>query len=477
MKRSQVSFARSISINPEDHFARAMEAEKQGKFREAARYYSECYKHRNAEMDLINSVQEGLSSRMQISEIYNLVGDKLRDTFNAQIVMISQYDPHGKRIFHHYAVEKGVHLHLTEWFPVDSSRARIVATGKPYIINSSEIDKLIESGAMFVVPGTLLPKTWLGVPLIIGNEVRGIVSLQNLDFENVYTRSDINLLTSLTNSMAKSLENARLFSETQRLLNLLEGEMEIARQTQKTILPDTLPYRKGYDFGSLILPARAVSGDFFDFIRLGKDRLCVVIGDVTDKGLPAALFMALTFSLIRAETKRERDALKVLQNVNRSLLSMNASGLFVTLSYCVLDYRTGSFRYYRAGHPKPVVIDADGKELKVEMEEGQPLGIFTNITIDIQECVIPPGGAVLLYSDGLNEAMNAKGLEFGSERVKQEFSKRRKEYAHDICRELRQVVEDHCEGQPNQDDFTAVVIKRETGGKVHDKKVTHVKNE
>jgi len=467
MKRTQISLARSISINPEEHFARAEEAEKQGKFREAARYYSECYKHRNAEMDLINSVQEGLTSRMLISEIYNLVGDKLRETFNAQIVMISQFDPNTNRVFHHYAVEKGVHLHLTEWSPVDSSRARIAATARPYMINSSEINDLIKTGKMHVVPGTLMPKTWLGVPLIIGNEVRGIVSLQNLDYENAFTKSDINLLNSLTNSMAKSLENARLFSETQRLLNLLEGEMEIARQTQKTILPDTLPYRKGYEFGSLLLPARAVSGDFYDFIRMGKDRVCIVIGDVTDKGLPAALFMALTFSLIRAETKRERNSLQALLNVNRSLLSMNASGLFVTLSYCVLDYRTGSFRYFRAGHPKPIILDAGGQMLDIKMNEGQPLGIFGNIKIDEQECVIPPGGSVLLYSDGLSEALNSNGNEFGSDRIKAEFARHREEPANQICRNLRQAVEDHCEGQPNQDDFTAVVIKRGNGGKAN----------
>jgi sigma-B regulation protein RsbU (phosphoserine phosphatase) len=188
---------------------------------------------------------------------------------------------------------------------------------------------------------------------------------------------------------------------------------------------------------------------------------------VTDNGLPAALFMALTFSLIRAETKRERDSLQVLQNVNRSLLSMNASGLFVTLSYCILDYRTGSFRYYRAGHPKPIILDSDGEVLDLNMNEGQPLGIFTNIKIDVQECILPPGGAVLLYSDGLSEAMNAQGLEFGSDRVRREFSIQRQEHASEICRYLRLAVEEHCEGQPNQDDFTAVVIKRENGGKAH----------
>jgi sigma-B regulation protein RsbU (phosphoserine phosphatase) len=128
--------------------------------------------------------------------------------------------------------------------------------------------------------------------MLVGNEVKGIVSLQNLDEENAFSQSDIDLLTTLTNSMTLSLENARLFNETQRLLSMLEREMELARQTQQSILPMQLPVTPGYDFGSLVIPARAVGGDFYDFIPLDDQRLCIVIGDVSYKGLPAALFMS-----------------------------------------------------------------------------------------------------------------------------------------------------------------------------------------
>ena len=285
----------------QDFQAQAEQAVLKGDHKAAVDFYAYCVAQRAAELELITSVQEGLSSKLDMQGIYDLVGDKLRDTFNAQVVMISQYDPKTNKIFHHYAIERGQHLHIPGWHPVDISRAEVVRSRKPFMINEEKILEVLNSGAMQVVPGTKVPKTWLGVPMLVGEEARGIVSLQNLDKENAFTKTDIELLMLLVNSMSLSLENARLFNETERLLKLLEGEMMIARETQKSILPMEPPHSDEYDFGSLITPARAVGGDFYDFIRLDKDRISLIIGDVSDKGLPAALFMALTFSLLRAE--------------------------------------------------------------------------------------------------------------------------------------------------------------------------------
>src|SRR5512146_1297574 len=325
----------------QDFHAQAHQAASQGDWKAAAGLYAQCVEQRASELELINSVQEGLSARLDMQGIYDLVGDKLRDTFNAQVVMISQYDPLTKRIFHHYAIERGQHLHIPGWNPIDVSRAAVIRARKPYMINEEEIIRVLTAGTMHVVPGTEVPKTWLGVPLLVGKEARGIVSLQNLDKSNAFTKSDIELLMTLTNSMSQSLENARLFNETERLLKLVEGELKIARRTQRSILPPRLPRRRGYDFGALISAVRAVGGDFYDFIHLDRDRLGLVIGDVSDKGMPAALIMALTFSLLRAESEQSGDPRQTLLNVNRYLLKMNASGMFVTLLYGIPDYRRG----------------------------------------------------------------------------------------------------------------------------------------
>ena len=438
----------------------AEKAASMGDWKTAAESYARCVKQRAAELALINSVQEGLSSRLDMQGIYDLVGDKLRDTFDAQVVMISRYDPAAQKIFHHYAIERGQHLQIQGWQPLDTSRAEIIRTRKPFMINQAEIIKVVNAGMMQVVPGTELPKTWLGVPILVGKSAWGVVSLQNLDKENAFSKIDIDLLMMLTNSMSLSLENARLFNETERLLKLMEAEMKIARRTQRSILPLRLPRRAGYDFASLITPAHAVGGDLYDFIHLDNDRLSLVIGDVSDKGLPAALFMALTFSLLRAETEHSSDPALILHNVNRYLLKMNASGMFVTLLYGVLDCSTGVFNYARAGHLLPIILDGSGQALEVNMDTGQPLGLFEHVLLDVQQAVIPPGGLLLLFSDGLNEAADALGNEFGFERIRQELFTHRAESARTICNKLWEAVDAHSGELPHQDDFVTVLVKR-----------------
>jgi serine phosphatase RsbU (regulator of sigma subunit) len=446
--------------NIQDFQAQAEKAASQGDWKAAAQLYAHCAEQRTAELALINGVQQGLSSRLDMQGIYDLVGDKLRDTFNAQVVMISQYDPAAGKVFHHYAIERGVHLHLPDWQPLDSSRGEIVRTRKPFMINRQEIIRVIEAGLMHVVPGTELPMTWLGVPILVRNTAWGIVSLQNLDRENAFSPSDIELLMALTNSMSLSLENARLFNETERLLKQMEGELKIARQTQRSILPRRVPRRAGYDFGSLIIPARAVGGDFYDFIDLNDDRLSLVIGDVSDKGLPAALFMALTFSLLRAETERSDDPCQILVNVNHYLLKMNASGMFVTLLYGILNCKTGLFQYARAGHLPPIILDELGQVLEVSRHTGQPLGLFEDVKLDVQQVTLTRGGLVLLSSDGLNEAADAQGNEFGFARIQQQLFTHRRESARTICKKLWEAVYAHSGNLPHQDDFVTVVVKR-----------------
>jgi serine phosphatase RsbU (regulator of sigma subunit) len=443
-----------------EYEAQAQHAIRCQDWKSAASYYAKACARHAAELALINSVQEGLSSRLDTHAIYDLVGDKLRDTFNAQVVMISQYDPQTNKIFHHYANERGRHLHIQGWQPIDSSRAAVIRTGKPFMINQDEIVAVIKAEKMHVVPGTELPKCWLGVPMLVGDEARGIVSLQNLDKENAFSPADIDLLTTLTNSMSLSLENARLFNETQRLLRLSEEEMQIARQTQLSILPIRLPRHTGYDFGSLIMPARAMGGDFYDFIQLGNNQLCIVIGDASDKGLPAALLMALTVSLLRTETGRTENPLHIIRNVNRYLLNMNFAS-FVTLLYSVLDCANGALTYSRAGHILPIILDGQGQFVNVTMSEGQPLGLFEDVKIDRQRITIPRGGLALLHSDGLNEAADGQGVEFGFERIKDELLACRHESARTICDRLWTAVQNYSGDMAEQDDFTALVIKRD----------------
>jgi serine phosphatase RsbU (regulator of sigma subunit) len=240
----------------------------------------------------------------------------------------------------------------------------------------------------------------------------------------------------------------------------LEKELEISRQIQQSILPDSLPVISFYDFGALMIPARAVGGDFYTFIKLRNNRMGIVVGDVSDKGVPAALFMALTYSLIRAEGLRTGSPSEALSKVNLHLLQMNSSCMFVTMVYGILDCNSGDFHFARAGHPSPYLLDGNGCFVNIPIFPSQPLGLFEDPTIDEQTIHLPTGCTLLLYSDGVNENIDSLGNEFGLESIYQTMASIRQLSAQDICEQLFQRVQTHGENQPQQDDFTSVVVKR-----------------
>jgi serine phosphatase RsbU (regulator of sigma subunit) len=244
----------------------------------------------------------------------------------------------------------------------------------------------------------------------------------------------------------------------------LEKELEISGQIQQSILPEFLPDIPGYEFGALMIPARAVGGDFYTWFKLGRERIGIVVGDVSDKGVPAALFMALTYSLIRAEGVRTSSPVQALRKVNQHLLQMNSSGMFVTLVYGILDLKSGDFHFARAGHPTPYLLDENGGFVEVQVSSGQALGLFDGLPIDEQTIHLPPGGTLLLYSDGVNENMDARGEEFGIGMLTETMQANRIRSSQKICEQLWHDVQLHGEGEPQQDDFTTVVVKRSLDG-------------
>ena len=247
----------------------------------------------------------------------------------------------------------------------------------------------------------------------------------------------------------------------------LERELEIARQIQKSILPQALPRHRGFEFGALMIPARAVGGDFYDFIPLGRNKLAVVVGDVSDKGVPSALFMALCYSLVRAEAKRFISPRKVIQAVNSLLLEINGSGMFVTLLYGVLDFTTRQFNFMRAGHPFPIIFDECGRPVELRPGTGQALGLFEEPLMDEQTIILPESGALLVYSDGVTEAIDEGGRDFGLQGVNDILSTVWEAPAQQVCRQMWESVMAYSGSLPQFDDVTLVCIrwgKREKAG-------------
>jgi phosphoserine phosphatase RsbU/P len=239
----------------------------------------------------------------------------------------------------------------------------------------------------------------------------------------------------------------------------MERELEVARGIQQSMVPRKLPHLPGFDFGARMMPARAVGGDFFDFIPLSESTLGIVIGDVSDKGVPAALFMALTSNLLRAEARRTSSVSDALRHVHRQLLEINDAGMFVTLLYGVLNGTTREFRYARAGHELPLVYDARGELVELSYTDGQPLGAMDEILLDEQAVVLPSGGTVLFYTDGVTDVLDAQGNQFGLERLRQALAAHRSAPAQALCDALMEMTAAFRAATPQYDDITLVAVR------------------
>ncbi|MBP7692542.1 MAG: SpoIIE family protein phosphatase [Anaerolineales bacterium] len=239
----------------------------------------------------------------------------------------------------------------------------------------------------------------------------------------------------------------------------LERELQVAATIQLGILPRALPRLAGVDLGARMTPARAVGGDFYDALPLDADHLGLVIGDVTDKGVPAAIFMARTHAFWRAEAARGGAPRAVLERVNAHLLDTYGEGLFVTMTYGILNRRTGAFTYARAGHEAPVVCAPDGRPLTIPFAVGEPLGILPAPAVDEQTVVVPAGGLLLLYTDGVTEAWDAERRPFGEARLLAQLSAGGPAAAQTVCDQLVQAVDAHRGAVPQSDDVTLLAAR------------------
>ncbi|MDQ3166168.1 MAG: SpoIIE family protein phosphatase [Actinomycetota bacterium] len=260
----------------------------------------------------------------------------------------------------------------------------------------------------------------LAVPLVSQGELIGVLNLGPRRSEQEYSTDDRKLLDNLAAQAAPALRVGQLVRQQQaeaRTRERFEQELEVARLIQQNFLPKKLPDLPGWQVAAYYRPAREVGGDFYDVIPLRDGQVGFVVGDVTDKGVPAALVMAATRSVLRASAQRLIDPGVVLERVNEHLCPDMPAKMFVTCLYGVLEPETGRFRFANAGHDLPYVKTADGSvELRAR---GMPLGLMSGMPYEEKETVLAPGDSLLLHSDGVVEAHNPDREMFGFPRLKE----------------------------------------------------------
>jgi sigma-B regulation protein RsbU (phosphoserine phosphatase) len=297
------------------------------------------------------------------------------------------------------------------------------------------------------------------VPLIYEEKLTGLISLGRKKSGKFYRREDINLLRTLANQGAVAIQNAVLVQEVVEK-ERMEEELAIARDLQMSMLPAEPPKLEGMEIASFSAPAREVGGDFYDFVEMGEGRLGIVVGDVTGKSVSGALVMAASRGIFRMLSEQELGVSEIMVRANRRLKKDIKKGMFVALLFVVVDARSRTLSLSSAGQTQPIHLDAETGEARLIQTVGDsfPLGILEEVDYQETTILLAPGDRVLLYTDGIPEAMNPQGELFGFDRLLETVRSGSGLDAKALLQHVQEEVKRFCGPAPQHDDLTAIVL-------------------
>ena len=249
--------------------------------------------------------------------------------------------------------------------------------------------------------------------------------------------------------------------KTRDQLVALRNELDVASRMQQSILPTVFPKTPGYEVFGNMESAREVGGDFYDVMNLEGGRIGLTIADVSGKGVPAALFMMSSRTLMKGAAIGMPEPGNVLEEVNDLLEADNEAAMFVTLFYAVLDPETGTLLYANGGHNPPLVVHPGGASNVLPMTGGMALGVMSGLSYRQDAAALQPGDIAILYTDGVTEAMNARDEEFGLDRLQAVFAERQPTSAEEVSRAVFEAVHEFAGATPQSDDITCLIVVRE----------------
>lgn len=303
-------------------------------------------------------------------------------------------------------------------------------------------------------------RTAMVAPMIYKQESLGVIYIDTQSRALAFSNEELEMLTSIANQAAVAIVNARLHSQLVEQ-HKLAREMEIARAIQMNLLPKTYPDLPGYQLSAMSLPAKQVGGDYYDFLRLPDQRVGLAIADVSGKGVSAAILTATTRSYLMSETQHKETTLfSAVERINKMIHRDVAGGqMYVTMVLGYLDTGDGSIEYINAGHAYPVLIHPNG-ECEMLKNGGVFLGIMEDSPFEIGEATIPPGGVLVMYTDGVTDILDPQGRAFGQERFLELIRDKQHLSAEEIRNSIYQACLKHRGTADQFDDFTLIVCKR-----------------
>ncbi|UCE18121.1 MAG: SpoIIE family protein phosphatase [Gemmatimonadota bacterium] len=404
------------------------------------------------ELSILNDLARVISSTLSVNQIMELIVQKSVKTIGVEqgsITLLSTEEAapmktlvrgadssYGKMPYH-------IGVNLTGW---------MIKHQKPLITNDLQTDPRFRS----LKDVEINIKSILSVPLKVKDRLIGSVNLFN-KLKGSFTDADQRLLSIIGTQSAQVIENARLYEEEREKERLMR-DLITAREIQMSLLPDDNPQLPGVDIAGRSIPAFEVGGDYFDFVPLEDNRLAITLGDVSGKGIPAALLMSNLQAALRSQASSSPLPKPCITQVNRLLHSCTSSEKFVTLFYGIFDAQKRSLHYTNAGHNPPLVIDPHGEYSTLDVG-GIVIGAVPQFPYEEGIIQLNPGHILVMYSDGITETENEKEEQFGEERLIRIIREHADLKATEISERIIDQVNSFSQESPQQDDMTLIVMK------------------
>jgi len=406
-------------------------------------------------LSLLYRISQTFNSSLELEDVLNSVIDEVVTNVSAERGFLMLRNAAGELDFE---VARGIEQQTISAPEFEVSRGivdRVAREGIPQLTSDAQSDKWLANRASVIGLGL---RSVMCVPVSLKERNLGVIYVDNRLQAGIFTRADLDLLASIGSSAAAAIENARLYAVAIEK-GRMERELQVARELQESLLPLTTPTVTGWDFAAHWTPAREVSGDFYDFLVKG-DKLGVLIADVSDKGMAAALFMALSRSILRATLSADFTPAEAISRANKLITADSRGGMFVTLFYGEIDLASGELIYVNAGHNPPLLHRAGAQECIQLSRTGMLVGAIEEAEYQQQTIVVGSGDALLLYTDGLVESESREGAAFGEERMRKALLEHTNLPAAESLAKMLKAVNDFTGATAPFDDITAIAITR-----------------
>jgi serine phosphatase RsbU (regulator of sigma subunit) len=409
------------------------------------------------QLSLLNDLAQAMGLSESSDDMIKAIVERAKRTLEAEQVMIYFVERSGDEDVFRTKVRDAT-LHARHVFHFDEAlRAMMEIHRAPFITNDPHHERQLENVELDSDLRSLLC-----VPLMVRGALTGLVAACNKQGEGGFDEEDQRLLSIMANQSAQILETTRLREEEEEF-ERLHRDVQMARDIQTGLLPEQAPTVPGYDIAGCSVPAEMVGGDYFDYIELEDDRLGICLGDVSGKGVPASLLMANLQATLRGQAQFNGSAQDCVRWANRLLFRSTAPERFATLFYCILDPHAHELTYCNAGHERPMVVACDrtGDCTQELTEGGLVLGVLDDYEYSEGRLALQPGSLLLVYSDGLTDAVDPMDRPFGTDRVQQALKGLSQASARETLDSLLAAVERHAAGAPAFDDITLIAIRRQ----------------